>query len=413
MRKSMKKVLATTCVAGLCVSALAGCTSTPKTSSMTEVMNVASELDSYSYSYEVDITTESEGSMSMELYGNCTKDAVSMSVKIKSIDIEDMDLDYDAKNILVATKDALYINLAEVEDEFLAEMDLGTYGLDADWIKLDYGMEMEVSSSTEAIDTLLEDFEEAYGDLIDEDDGEYSIVIDDNDSAKEVLEATATMLEENAEEWAELFVSMYDEFDYETFTANFVTSLCKEINKTYDLGMTSSEIEREVEAMMEEIDFSQITTELDSEYYAESFNALAAEIRESIEEVDIADSEIEISASQDGSEYVTEVKVDYVDYYSEELIEISVKSTIVAEKVEVKVPSEDIMTVEEAICVLLEEFGGDIEAEDAEELLDNLESVLDDVDLSGMSGMMGYPSVDMDAVDDWDDYEDYDWDEEW
>ena len=97
MRKSMKKVLATTCVAGLCVSALAGCTSTPKTSSMTEVMNVASELDSYSYSYEVDITTESEGSMSMELYGNCTKDAVSMSVKIKSIDIEDMDLDYEIR----------------------------------------------------------------------------------------------------------------------------------------------------------------------------------------------------------------------------------------------------------------------------------------------------------------------------
>lgn len=412
MRKNIKKIVATALVAGMATAAFAGCTSSPKTSSMTEVMNVASELDSYSYSYEFDMETETEGSMSVELYGNCTKDAVSMSVKIESDGIEDMELDYEVTDILIATKDALYINLAEIEDEFLADMDLGNYGLDADWIKLDYGMEMEVSSSTEAIDTLLEDFEEAYGDLIDEEDGEYSIVIDDNDSAKEVLEATATMLEDNAEEWAELFVSMYDEFDYETFTTNFVTSLCKEINKTYDLGMTASEIEKEVEAMMEEVDFSQITTELDAEYYSESLNALATEIRDSIEYVDIADSEIEIIASQDGSEYVTEVKVDYVDSYSEELITINVKSTIVAEKVEVKVPSEDIMSLEEAICVLLEEFGGDIEAEDAEELLENLESALDDVDLSGMSGMMN-PSIDMDAVEGWDDYEDYDWDEEW
>ena len=412
MRKNIKKIVATALVAGMATAAFAGCTSSPKTSSMTEVMNVASELDSYSYSYEFDMETETEGSMSVELYGNCTKDAVSMSVKIESDGIEDMELDYEVTDILIATKDALYINLAEIEDEFLADMDLGNYGLDADWIKLDYGMEMEVSSSTEAIDTLLEDFEEAYGDLIDEEDGEYSIVIDDNDSAKEVLEATATMLEDNAEEWAELFVSMYDEFDYETFTTNFVTSLCKEINKTYDLGMTASEIEKEVEAMMEEVDFSQITTELDAEYYSESLNALATEIRDSIEYVDIADSEIEIIASQDGSEYVTEVKVDYVDSYSEELITINVKSTIVAEKVEVKVPSEDVMSLEEAICVLLEEFGGDIEAEDAEELLENLESALDDVDLSGMSGMMN-PSIDMDAVEGWDDYEDYDWDEEW
>jgi sugar phosphate isomerase/epimerase len=82
-------------------------------------------------------------------------------------------MDYDAKDVLIATKDALYVNLAEIEDEFLDGMDLGTYGLDAEWIKLDYGMEVEFSDTTASFGTMFEAFEDAYGDMIEEEDGEY------------------------------------------------------------------------------------------------------------------------------------------------------------------------------------------------------------------------------------------------
>lgn len=413
MRKNIKKIVATALVAGMATVAFAGCTSSPKTSSMTEVMNVASELDSYSYSYELEIATETEGTMTVELYGDCTKDAVSMSVKVESDGIDDMELDYDVKDILVCTKDAMYINLKEIEDEFLADMDLGNYGLDADWIKLSYGTEVDFNSGSDMTETLFGDVEDAYSDLIDEEDGVYTIVIDDNDSAEEFLEATATMLEDNGEDWADLMVSAYDDFDYEAFISSFMNSLFMEMNKTFDLGMTASEIESGIEDIMAEIDFSEMEAEMDSTYYSDMFAELADDLRESIEYVDMEDVEIEISASQDGSEYVTEAKVEYVDYYSEETITFDFKSTIVAEDVKVSVPSEDVMSVEEAICVLIEEFAGDIEAEDTEDLFDGLRDTLEDVDLSGMSGMMN-PSIDMDAVEDWEDWEDYDdWDEEW
>ena len=93
MKKNVKKVLATVVVAGMGVASLAGCTATPKTSSMTDVMNVASELDSYSYSYKYSMTTDGE-TMEFELYGNCTKDAMSVSVKVEADE-----MDYDAKDI--------------------------------------------------------------------------------------------------------------------------------------------------------------------------------------------------------------------------------------------------------------------------------------------------------------------------
>ncbi len=406
MRKTIKKGLATLLVAGLGVSALAGCTSAPKTSSMTDVMNVASELDSYSYSYELSASVSETESITAKLYGNCTKDAVSMSVKVKTEGIEDMDYDIDAKDIIICTKDALYVNVSEIEDEFLSGMDLGTYGVDADWIMLDYGMEMELETSTELSETFLKDFEAAYEDLIDEDDGEYTLVIDDNDTAKEFLEATATMLEENGEDWADLMVSMYDDFDYQAFISNFMNSLFMEMNKTFDLGMSASEISEGVDEALAEIDFSEL--EVEASDYAEKFDELASEINDNIEYVDLEGAEIEITAYQDGSEYVTKAKVVYEDSYSEERIVINVTSTIVSEDVKVSVPAEDdVQTVEELICVMLEQFNGELTAEDVEELMSSMDDLLYDIDLDSMSEMV-VPDVD------YDDYlDDYDWDEEW
>ena len=406
MKKNVKKVLATVVVAGMGVASLAGCTSVPKASSMTDVMNAASELDSYSYSYKYSMTADDE-TVDVELYGNCTKDAISMSVKVES-DSEYMEMDYDAKDILIATKEALYVNLAEIEDEFLAEMDLGTYGLDADWIKLDYGMEVELSDTTASFGTMLEDFEEAYGDMIEEEDGEYVITIDDNDSAKEFLELTADLVDDNKTDWADLMVSSYESFDYETFLSNFMNSLFMEINRTFDLGMTAADIKSGVDEVMAEVNFEELEAEMDATYYEDMYADMAEELRALAEEVDFesGDGEIEVKAYQDGSEYVTIATVEYEDEY--EAISIEVESKIVAEKVEVDIPSEDVMTVEEAICVVLEQFAGDIYAEDVEELIDELEGSLGNVDLDDMSGIVS-PDVD---YDDWDDYDEY-WDEEW
>lgn len=401
MKKNVKKVLATVVVAGMGVASLAGCTATPKTSSMTDVMNVASELDSYSYSYKYSMTTDGE-TMEFELYGNCTKDAMSVSVKVEADE-----MDYDAKDIAIATKDALYINLAEIEDEFLAEMDLGTYGLDADWIKLDYGMELEVTDATASFGTMFEAVEEAYGDMIEEEDGEYVLVVDDNETAKEFLELTADMIDENQADWADVLVSSYDSFDYETFITNFMNNLFMEINRTFDLGLTSADIKSAVEDAVADIDFEELESEMDATYYTDMFTELSEEIRLMAEEVDIEESngEIELKAFQDGKEYVTSFKMSYETDYED--VELECESTIVAEKVEVSVPTKDVMSVEEAICVLIETFSGDIYADDAEELIEEVMDSMGDVDLSGMSGALS-PDVD---YDDW--YDDEYWDEEW
>lgn len=406
MKKNVKKVLATALVAGMSVAAFAGCTATPKTSSMTDVMNIASELDSYSYSYKCSVT-EGDETIDVEMYGKCTEEAITMSVKVES-DSEYMEMDYDAKDVLIATKDALYVNLAEIEDEFLDGMDLGTYGLDAEWIKLDYGMEVEFSDTTASFGTMFEAFEDAYGDMIEEEDGEYVLTIDDNDSAQEFLELTADMIDENKADWADLMVSSYESFDYETFLSNFMNSLFMEINKTFDLGMSSSEIKSGVEDVLAEIDFEELTSEMDASYYEDMLTDTAEELRYAAEEVDFeeGDGEIEIKAYQDGKEYVTSATVEYEDDYDSFSMEYEYK--IVSEKVEIEIPEDDVMTVEEAICAVLEMFGGDIYAEDVEDLIDELEGA---VDLDDLDDLMDYDDLNGSDYDDWYD-EDY-WDEEW
>lgn len=399
MKKNVRKVLATVAVASMGVASLAGCTKTPKTSSMTDVMNIASELDSYSYNYKYSMTADGE-TMEVELYGDCTKDAVSMSVKVE---YDDMDLDYEAKDVMIATTDALYINLAEIEDVFLDGMDLGTYGLDAKWLKLEYGTEVEVADATSTFNTMFEDIEDAYGDLIEKDGKEYVITVDDNDTAQEFLELTADMIEDNQDDWADMFVSSYDSFDYETFLSTFMNNLFMEMNRTFDLGLTSSDISSAVDEVLADVDFEELEADIDESYYSEMFEDLVEELRYMADEVDIeaVDGEIELKAHQDGSEYVTSFYAAYDDGYDD--FEVEFVSTITSEKVSVKAPSDDVMTVEEAICAALETFDAEIYADDAEELIEEMLGSLEYLYYYDIEDIfdMGYYGDDY-----WDDYYD-------
>lgn len=419
MRKNMKKVMATTLVAGMAVAAFAGCTSTPKTSSMADVMTVAGELESYSYSYELSAKASDGDFITVELFGDCTGDAISMGFKAEGEGADGFEMDYNVKDVLVCTTDAVYLNLKEIEDEFLAGMDLGTYGIDADWIKIDYGMEMEMDSSKELTETIAGDIEEAFADMIEEDDGEYVLEIKDNETAVEFLEVTAALLEDNGDDWADLMVSVYNDFDYQAFVSGFMSNLLMEMNTHFDLGMTKSEIEDGIEEAMGEIDFSEL--EIDASMYTDMFDEIVAGIEESKDDVELNGAEIVVKAYQDGSEYVTEAEVVFSEEdYDGEVTDytVEIKSTIVAEDVEVEIPSDDVMAFEEVVCVLIEEFAGEIEADDVDDLIGSLEDSFSDIDVDDM--MSSVVSPDMEGFDedinwdedlDWD--EDFDWDEEW
>ncbi|MBQ2428214.1 MAG: hypothetical protein II264_06955, partial [Ruminococcus sp.] len=240
MKKITGKVIATVVAMAVGVSTLAGCTTAPKADSMFDVAGIVTELESYSYKMEMSV--ESEGvNYDIEVFGKCSKEAVSMGFTAEVNDEK-----YSVDDVIIATPTAMYFNLDEVMKEFAGDMDLGVYGVDADWIMIEWDEVAAEETDTTLADTLAKDANEAYKDIISKKDGKYTIKIDDKESAVEFVEATKNLLEENATDWSVLFADFYNSMDDSTASNDVMKSIMSnilmDINRTIDAGYTLSEI---------------------------------------------------------------------------------------------------------------------------------------------------------------------------
>lgn len=410
MKKITGKVIATVSAMVIGTSALAGCTTAPKTDSMFDVAGIVTELESYSYTMEMVIETE-EKEYDVEVFGKCSKDAVSMGFKAE-VNGEK----YGVDDMIIATPTAMYFNLKGAMKEFAGDMDLGVYGVDADWIMIEWDETAVEETDTTLADTLAKDANEAYKDIISEKDGKYTIKIDDKESAVEFVEATKNLLEENATDWSVLFADFYNTMD--TTASNDVmksvmSNILMDINRAVDGGYTLSEIKAIVEESFA-IDDEEVDIEVEAEDIETSIEELVAELEAAIEDSDSADDEIgmeiEFTTYQNKNTYVTEFSMNKEPEEDEEKGDkVEFKYTIVSEKVKVTIPSENVMTLGTALGNVFNKFGKDVDIENIEDSLSGMGSL----GIIGGLGSMGDIGFDMDDFNYDDFYTDDDYDFNW
>ena len=409
MKKITGKVIATVAAMAVGVSALAGCTKAPKADSMFDVAGIVTELESYSYTMEMVIESE-DADYDIEVFGKCSKEAVSMGFKAE-VDGEK----YKVDELIIATPTAMYFNLKDAMKEFAGDMDLGVYGVDADWIMIEWDEAAVEETDTTLTDALIKDANEAYKDIISNKDGKHTIKIDDKESAIEFVEATKDLLEENATDWSVLFADFYNTMDVTSSNEvlkSIMSNIFMDINRTIDAGYTASEIDAIVEEAFV-IDEDLEKEEVDAEEIENEITEIVDMLEAALEEDEDSEDEelgvkIVFSTYQNKNTYVTEFSmVEEPEEDEEKGDKLEFKYTIVSEKVEIKIPTEDVMTLGNAIGNVLNKFGKDIDFDNIEDSLEGLGSL----GMIGGLGSMGGLGFDYDDI--YDNYYDDDYDFSW
>ena len=363
--RNFKKAIASVSVAALGVAALAGCTSTPKASSMFDVMKAASELDKCSY--EVSCTVEMGSEViDFTLFGEYDGNATSMSFKAMADGVK-----YEVEDALIATDSSIYLNVGAVSTlAGAAEFDLSAYGITGDWVSLDLGEELKTETDA---DVFLDALDKAYKDVIEEEDGKYEIRISSDEDLQEFVDATINLLNDNAESWSKEIAELSNQYDYEAVIRNVISDLFVDVNKHLDAGMTQDDIDEIIDSAMEEVDFSEM--EVDAADVEEMFSEMATELEDAKDELTWEGSELDkisITTYQEDKDYVLEA--DMVGMMDGEKMSVKFNTTITKDdKASVNVPDKDVQTVSEVVCGMLDAFG--ITAENLDEYMDELEDM--------------------------------------
>ena len=363
--RNFKKAIASVSVAALGVAALAGCTSTPKASSMFDVMKAASELDKCSY--EVSCTVEMGSEViDFTLFGEYDGNATSMSFKAMADGVK-----YEVEDALIATDSSIYLNVGAVSTlAGAAEFDLSAYGITGDWVSLDLGEELKTETDA---DVFLDALDKAYKDVIEEEDGKYEIRISSDEDLQEFVDATINLLNDNAESWSKEIAELSNQYDYEAVIRDVISDLFVDVNKHLDAGMTQDDIDEIIDSAMEDVDFSEM--EVDAADVEEMFSEMATELEDAKDELTWEGSELDkisITTYQEDKDYVLEAEM--VGMMDGEKMSVKFNTTITKDdKASVNVPDKDVQTVSEVVCGMLDAFG--ITAENLDEYMDELEDM--------------------------------------
>lgn len=363
--RNFKKAIASVSVAALGVAALAGCTSTPKASSMFDVMKAASELDKCSYEVSGTVEMGSEV-IDFTLFGEYDGNATSMSFKAMADGVK-----YEVEDALIATDSSIYLNVGAVSTlAGAAEFDLSAYGITGDWVSLDFGEELKTETDA---DVFLDALDKAYKDVIEEEDGKYEIRISSDEDLQEFVDATINLLNDNAESWSKEIAESSNQYDYEAVIRNVISDLFVDVNKHLDAGMTQDDIDEIIDSAMEDVDFSEM--EVDAADVEEMFSEMATELEDAKDELTWEGSELDkisITTYQEDKDYVLEAEM--VGMMDGEKMSVKFNTTITKDdKASVNVPDKDVQTVSEVVCGMLDAFG--ITADNLDEYMDELEDM--------------------------------------
>ncbi|MGN0374520.1 MAG: hypothetical protein ACI4EN_03405 [Butyrivibrio sp.] len=354
MNKIFKKVIAVAGTAAFGVVSLAGCTTgAKKATSMFDVVNKASQLEKYTY--EVTASARSSGeNAKFKLYGECDGKAVSMS-----FDVSMGLLKYDVEDMLIITEDTIYVNVKETGD-FLSSLaeesgetfSLSDYGITGDWISIEYESNVDISKPDYG--DMYDDLDKAYEDFIEEEDGRYIIEIKSDDDLREIIDATADLIDDKSEQWSEKMEEAYASINFVDVVSTVLTDLLTEINDLVDAGFTTEEIEMMVYSAIDAADISDL--EVTASDFEEMFDELVDVLDEASAEAELDGGRLTIETWQEKNTYNLEASVKV--YSDDEKSEVKCSVAVTSDKsVKVEIPSKNVQTLAEAVSGLLKAFG--------------------------------------------------------
>ena len=385
MSKMIKRVTAVAGVAAIGVASLAGCTtSSKKASSMFEVMGAVSDLKQYTYEMTASMKSSDED-FEMVIYGKCDGNATTMSFEVES---ESEDISVKLEDFIITTQNMIYVNVdaiaAVLTESKEGSFDLGAYGVTADWISIELPEDYEQPEYD--FDEIFDELDKTYADYIVEKDGKFILEVADDEVLKSIIDTTAEFIGDNSEQWSKDIVDAYDDLDVEKMMTDYISDMMKDINDSFDLGLSEEDINDYIDEAMDEMDTSDM--EVSASDIEEGLDELKEELLDAKEDATLDGSKIKITAYQDGKSYVT--KAEVATYEDDEKSAVEFSMVVTEDKsVEVEIPSKDVQTLVDVIGSVIDEMGLD---EQIEDMLDGMSGMVDD-DFSSMFGDDDFSSM--------------------
>lgn len=359
--KKFSRVLAVLLTAVMVISALGGCNKASKQTMFT-VMEEGNSFEQYSYEVKVNMKSNISGmdDVTLTLFGEMDNEAASLGVKLNYLY-----LTLNVKDLMVITKDAMYLNVEKLFDSLAsAPLLLGEsytledfekeIGVQLRSIKLPLADGMVTFGANEDASKFMTSvLEAALKDVkITDNKGEYTVSIEDAEQFADFVDNYITALLDNKDEFIRIVndMSRLDEDKMSDMLELYVDEILDAVSKfssEYDLGLTSDQIASAKEEALKQIKDGMAEVEVDlndtDSLYEEMFDELKDSRKELVDS--IKDSDVKVTAEiTDGITgkkgervYTYELKLDMEN--EDEEINLSILTEMTEQKdVSVSVP---------------------------------------------------------------------------
>ena len=303
MKGFMKKAAAVFMTAAMAATAFTGCSKSASgkgANTMFTTLKEAAEVEKADVEVNVDVNyagTKAELKITGTKDGKATSCGVSATVAGMTFELD---------NIMVYTDDVIYINYAEIMDEFstylsAAGVDPSPFGLEADWLSLE--MKGAFDTSNVFSDDIAKALDTAFADIIVKDGSTYSIKISDKDSVQAFIDGAVKLLEDNKDMWVNEILDQYNNADLKDSLNGLVDQLTDALVKN---GVDQSVIDELKSEVSDELGTAE--SEMTKDDLGEAIDEMVDELK-SAEAEDI-DGRVKYTVSKEKDVYTQSIDIN-------------------------------------------------------------------------------------------------------
>lgn len=296
MKGFMKKAAAVFMTAAMAATAFTGCSKSASgkgADSMFTVLKEATEIEKADVEVNADVNfagVKANIKMTGTRDGKATSCGLSATVSGMTFDLE---------NVMVYTDDVIYINYAEIIDEFssfltTAGVDPSTFGIDSDWISL----EMKGAFDSEGFlsDDIIKALDTAYADIVEKEGKTYFITVSDKDDVQKFIDGTVKLLEDNKDMWVSEILDIYNSNDMKDSINGLADQL---IDALAENGVDQSVIDELKSEISDELDSAE--SDMKKEDLEDAVDEMVEELKNT--EAGDIDGRIKCSVSKEDGVY--------------------------------------------------------------------------------------------------------------
>lgn len=344
MKKFWKKAAAVFMTAAMAVTAFTGCSKSASgkgAATMFTTVKEASEVEKADVLVNADINfagTKAQVKITGTRDGKATSCGVSATFAGMTFDLD---------NIMVYTDDVVYINYAEIIDEFssyltAAGVDPSGFGIESDWLSLE--MKGAFKNTGLFTDDMVKALDTAFGEVIEKDGKTYSITLSDKDSVQKFIDGAVKLLSDNKDMWTDVILDRYNETDMKDTLNGLVDQLTAALGKN---GVDQTVID----SLKSEVDKNLDSAE--SEMTKEDIQDAIDEVVDSLKnaKADDLDGRVKYTVSKEKDAYTQSIDTNLKSEEGD--LVVSCTTTVTPNnKASVEIPSDAVSVIDVVAKVL-------------------------------------------------------------